>query len=52
MLTYIDDSQRAFWGRADLRGIADCPINVLREHKVKHRDPDRRSARAKRDDGY
>ncbi len=50
MIAFIDDHREALWGRADLRGAADRPIDLSRPCRQAGRSV-ALSARAKRDAG-
>ena len=49
MVAFIDRPSRGLWGRVDLPGRADRPIDVFR-HSAAQLDPTRRSARTERDE--
>ena len=50
MVAFIDDHRDRLRGRADLRGVADRPVDVLSAQGASSADPTRRSPRAQRDD--
>ena len=50
MVTYIDDHKERF-GVEPICAVLPIAPSTYYANKTKHRDPDRRSARAKRDDG-